>query len=227
MKVTLITHTPNPDNIVATAAKLCYSSKTLTELYEKNKEADNEKFLLKLAELGHQSPLEHATFTFGIEGVSRALLAQITRHRIASYSVKSQRYVDETDMTVVLPPSIINNAAKAKKYAAALKTAKDTYAELLELGVEKEDARMVLPNACTTQMIMTMNARSLMNFFKLRCCNRAQWEIRELADEMLKQCKEIAPLLFAKAGASCMYGNCSEGKMCCGNPRKEEEYENK
>ena len=224
MKVTLITHTPNPDNIVATAAKLCYSSKTLTELYEKNKEADNEKFLNKLMDKSHFSPLEHVSFTFGIEGVSRAFLAQITRHRIASYSVKSQRYVNESDMKVVIPSSIWDKPEKLKTYCEVLKTSEHAYKTLIELGVEKEDARMVLPNACTTQMMVTMNARSLMNFFKLRCCNRAQWEIREVADEMLKQCKAAAPLLFAKAGASCMYGNCTEGEMCCGNPRKVEEY---
>lgn len=224
MKVTLITHTPNPDNVVATAAKLCYSSKTLTELYEKNKDADNEKFLKKLADLGHESPLEHAVFTFGIEGVSRALLAQFTRHRIASYSVKSQRYVDESNMSVVIPSSIWDNPEKLQAYCEALRTTEHIYKTLRELGVEKEDARMVLPNACTTQMIVTMNARSLLNFFRRRCCNRAQWEIRDVADEMLRQCKAVAPLLFAKAGAPCMYGSCTEGDMCCKKPRKVEEY---
>lgn len=224
MKVTLITHTPNPDNVVATAAKLCYSSKNLTELYEKNKDADNEKFLKKLTDLGHESPLEHAVFTFGIEGVSRALLAQFTRHRIASYSVKSQRYVNETTATYVLPTDILATEEARITYFDAIKKTQEAYDQLLKIGIEKEDARMVLPNACTTQMIVTMNARSLLNFFRRRCCNRAQWEIRDVADEMLRQCKAVAPLLFAKAGAPCMHSSCTEGDMCCKKPRKVEEY---
>lgn len=224
MKVTLIAHTPNPENVVATAAKLCYSSKTLTELYDETINKDNEKYLNKLAELGHTSPLEHATFTFGIEGVSRALLAQITRHRIASYSVKSQRYVSEVNSQYVIPDEIMKSSEARVIYADALDKVSKAYDQLSKLGIEKEDARFVLPNATATQMIVTMNARSLLNFFGLRCCNRAQWEIRALADEMLKLCLEVAPTLFGKAGASCMYGACSEGAMCCGHPRKAEEY---
>jgi len=224
MKVTLIAHTPNPENVVATAAKLCYSSKTLTELYDETINKDNEKYLNKLAELGHTSPLEHATFTFGIEGVSRALLAQITRHRIASYSVKSQRYVSEVNSHYVIPDEIMKSSEARIIYADALDKVSKAYDQLSKLGIEKEDARFVLPNATATQMIVTMNARSLLNFFGLRCCNRAQWEIRALADEMLKLCLEVAPTLFGKAGASCVYGTCSEGAMCCGHPRKAEEY---
>jgi len=224
MKVTLIAHTPNPENVVATAAKLCYSSKTLTELYDETINKDNEKYLNKLAELGHTSPLEHATFTFGIEGVSRALLAQITRHRIASYSVKSQRYVSEVHSHYVIPDEIMKSSEARIIYADALDKVSKAYDQLSKLGIEKEDARFVLPNATATQMIVTMNARSLLNFFGLRCCNRAQWEIRALADEMLKLCLEVAPTLFGTAGASCVYGTCSEGAMCCGHPRKAEEY---
>lgn len=248
MKVTLIAHTPNPENVVATAAKLCYSSKTLTELYDETINKDNEKYLNKLAELGHTSPLEHATFTFGIEGVSRALLAQITRHRIASYSVQSQRYVNLKQFEFVTPPEVAADEETLEKFNESMDAACENYMKVTEVlkaahkarmiaegmdekaankAAEKqaiEDARFILPNACTTKMIVTMNARSLNNFFAHRCCMRAQWEIRELADEMLKLCLEVAPTLFGKAGASCMYGSCSEGAMCCGHPRKAEEY---
>jgi len=234
LKVQLITHTPNPEKIVAGAAKLCYSSSDIDNLMD-GLDADKvEKFIKTITDIGHESPLEHCTFTFGIEGVSRALLAQLTRHRIASYSVKSQRYVDESKLEVVVPPAIAEDTeAKAmfdetteylrQKYIALRDVLKERY---IAEGVDAktahkkaiEDARFVLPNACTTAIIMTMNIRSLLNLFSLRCCNRAQWEIREMANQMLEICKEVAPNLFAKAGANCIRGKCTEGSMSCGNP---------
>jgi thymidylate synthase (FAD) len=178
-----------------------------------------ESFIKKLTDLGHQSPLEHCTFTFGVEGVSRALLAQLTRHRIASYSVKSQRYVKEGQFEYITPKSIKEDDMLFLEYIRLMKDIQKFYNSAIKRGVQPEDARYVLPNACSTQLIMTFNIRSLLNFFELRCCNRAQAEIRQLADIMLDICKEVAPNIFAKAGASCVRGKCKEGKMCCGNPR--------
>lgn len=184
-----------------------------------------EHFIDKLIGLGHESPLEHVSFTFGIEGISRACSHQLVRHRIASYSQKSQRYVSENDFDFVYPESISNNEEAKSSYEYCMNIIDRTYNELLSCGIDKEDARMVLPNACDTQIIVTMNARSLLNFFKHRCCNRAQWEIRELADKMLRQCKKVAPNLFKYAGPSCLYNKCTEGEMSCGNPRKPDEFE--
>ncbi len=240
MKVTLLTHTPDPEKIIAAAAKLCYSESGVENILEGLDEEKTEKFLNMLMSLGHQSPIEHVSFTFGIEGVSRALLAQITRHRIASYSVKSQRYVKEGMFEYITPPEIENNPAAKELFIKTMEADQKAYDELTDILFEKhyadmiasgmdekaakkaaekqaiEDARFVLPNACETKMVVTMNARSLMNFFHHRCCTRAQWEIRDLADSMLELVKEVAPTLFKKAGPSCVAGACPEGKMTCG-----------
>lgn len=240
MRVTLLAHTPDPEKIIAAAAKLCYSESGVENILEGLDEEKAEKFLNMLMSLGHQSPIEHVTFTFGIEGVSRALLAQITRHRIASYSVKSQRYVKEGMFEYITPPEIADNEKAKELFIKTMEAAQKAYDELADILYEKhyaqliaegkdekaaskaaekmaiEDARFVLPNACETKMVVTMNARSLMNFFHHRCCVRAQWEIRALADEMLKLVKEVAPTLFKKAGPSCVAGPCPEGKMTCG-----------
>lgn len=241
MKVTLITHTPEPEKTIATAAKLCYASADIDTLMEGLTPEKVDGFLKMLTDIGHESPVEHVTFTFGIEGVSRSLLAQITRHRIASFSVQSQRYVEESRFEFVTPPEIADNKEAVKIYNEQMQSSIDTYNKLADILKEKhfktftelgddektakrkaqkkaiEDARFVLPNACATKMLVTMNARSLMNFFSLRCCNRAQWEIHELADKMLRLCVEAAPTLFANAGPSCVReGRCPEGKMTCG-----------
>ena len=200
MTVRLIAHTPEPEKVVAAAAKLCYSDAHITDLLDGLDEEKTARFLTMLSDLGHASPIEHASFTFGIEGISRTLLAQITRHRIASFSVQSQRYVRLDDFRYVIPPEI-----------EAIPEAKAAFIESMN-----EDARFVLPNACETKMVVTMNARSLQNFFHLRCCSRAQWEIRALAEEMLRLVYPVAPHLFAKAGPACVSGPCPEGKMCCG-----------
>ena len=240
MNVKLITYTPDAEKLVAEAAKLCYAKSDIDTLSENLTPEKVESFLSLLSDLGHESPVEHASFTFGIEGVSRALLAQITRHRIASFSVQSQRYVSKCDFTFVTPPEIEALPEAKEEFIRAMKEDAEHYESLREKlmkhhletnlaagmdaasakkAAEKkanEDARFVLPNACDTRIIMTMNVRSLHNFFKLRCCNRAQWEIRELACEMLKICRETCPLLFAKAGPSCLWGKCSEGAYSCG-----------
>ena len=232
MNVQLLAYTPDPEKIVASAAKLCYSSAGVSDIMDGLDEEKTEKFLNMLMDLGHESPIEHISFTFGIEGVSRSLLAQFTRHRIASYSVKSQRYVSEKSFSFVTPPEIEKNPEAKRIYLEAMEKDVEDYNRLADILKEQhmaagmdekkaekaaqEDARYILPNACETNMIVTMNARSLYNFFHHRCCTRAQWEIRECAYQMYKLVKDIAPTIFKKAGPSCVAGPCPEGKMSCG-----------
>ena len=218
MNVILLTHTPEPEKIVAAAAKLCYSQKAdiQTLMDGLDTEAVN-KFIDKLMTMHHESPLEHVSFTFAIEGVSRALLAQIARHRIASFSVRSQRYCSEEDFDSIIPDPVYQDPKKRAVFHSAMADVKIAYNELQDLGSKNEDARSVLPNACATRMIVTMNLRELLHFFNLRCCVRAQAEIRELANRMLILCEEVSPVLFTHAGAHCeALGYCPEGKMSCG-----------
>lgn len=220
--VVLIEYTPNPSSVVAAAGRLCYSNADIDALRTRVSEKDQTKYLTMLRKLGHLSTFEHVSFTFGIEGVSRALLAQITRHRIASFSVQSQRYVGqsgEDGIDYILPPEIEKLGDEyAKRFADQMDMMDKWYREWLELLGEggKEDARFVLPNAAATRMVVTMNARELNHFFALRCCNRAQWEIRDVAWQMLKLAHEAAPALFDECGPECLRGRCPEGKMCCG-----------
>ena len=240
MKVSLIAHTVLPEKLVAASAKLCYSASGVDTLMEGLTDEKTAAFVDMLSEIGHESPIEHASFTFGIEGVSRSLLAQLTRHRMASYSVQSQRYVSANQFEYVLPPEIEAIPEAADEYRRAMEEDQAHYDRLTAILKEKhlanflaggmsekdanraaekqaiEDARFVLPNACTTKIVMTMNARSLHNFFRHRCCNRAQWEIRALAEEMYKLCIHVAPHLFKHAGPPCVAGGCPEGKMSCG-----------
>ncbi len=223
--VTLIRYTPAPEELIALAGKLCYSPSTLDDLAEGIAEHDQSKYLKKLTDMGHLSPIEHASFTFGIEGVSRSLLAQITRHRIASFSVQSQRYVamgdENNSFDYIMPPAIAAlGEEEAAEYRRQMETMDQWYQQWrVKLGGGKasnEDARFVLPNAAATRIVMTMNARELIHFLSLRCCNRAQWEIREVAWQMLSLAQEAAPAIFRKAGPSCVSGACPEGKMTCG-----------
>ena len=247
-KVTLLAFTPHPEHTIASAAKLCYSASDIDGIREGLTDEKAASFVEMLAEIGHESPIEHASFTFGIEGVSRALLAQITRHRIASFSVQSQRYVAENDFEFVTPPEIANEPEALKLFNEAMQRDKEYYekitavlkekhkAEFLAEGKDEksaeraaekkaiEDARFVLPNACDTKMVVTMNARSLQNFFRHRCCNRAQWEIREVANQMLCLVTAVAPNLFKNAGPFCVSGGCPEGKMTCGKIKEVREY---
>ena len=221
LHVELLAHTPDPEVQVARAARLCYYGKTIDELKEMMTPEKAGELVRKLVAMGHASPIEHVTFTFGIEGVSRALTHQLVRHRIASYSQQSQRYVNGSKFGYVIPPDIEKNPNLAKAYDDFMKNCADFYEALTSNGIEQEDARFVLPNACDTKIIVTMNVRSLYNFFQHRCCNRAQWEIRNLAWEMLKICKSVAPVLFENAGPDCMIkGKCNEGAMSCGKPYK-------
>jgi len=233
LQVELLLYTHNPEQLVALAAKLCYSSADIGELQKGVAEQDQAYFVRKIADMGHLTPVEHASFTFGVEGVSRSLLAQITRHRIASFSVKSQRYVSEDStakadgvFNYVIPPRIAAlGAAEVQEYARQMTKMQQWYdkwlAKLARYGeAAREDARFILPNAAETKLVVTMNARELLHFFALRCCNRAQWEIRALATEMLRLVREVSPELFRNAGPSCLAGPCPEGAMCCGEQVK-------
>lgn len=255
MKVTLLAHTPMPEKTVACAAKLCYSDSSVDALYEGLTQEKTDSFIEMLSEIGHESPIEHASFTFAIEGISRACSHQLVRHRIASYSQKSQRYVSEAQFAYVTPPAVAQDPEAERLYRDTMGEIQQAYDRLRDaillryireyldengeeqpsgeelaadfrnthkkeytafLKKAQEDARFVLPNACETSIIVTMNARSLMNFFRHRCCNRAQWEIKAVADEMLRLVLEVAPTLFRNAGPSCVRGSCPEGKMSCG-----------
>ena len=276
LKVKIIAHTPEPDKVVAQAGKLCYSAVGVDEITQKLTDEEIARYVNMLANIGHESPLEHVSFTFAIEGISRACTHQIVRHRIASYSQQSQRYVKLEQFDYIIPPAIESNPEAKRIFIETMERDQKAYDELVDLLLEDilidkhaadygscireilkenpdavpdrskvldlyaekflkeygkaekqaiEDARYVFPNACETKIVITMNARSLLHFFNVRCCNRAQWEIREMATEMLKECKKIAPALFKKAGPDCVYGKCGEGKMSCKHPRKEEEFE--
>lgn len=233
-KVKLLKCSEDPEKTIALAAKLCYSKADISELEEGVNNSDTEKFIAKLLSLGHYSPIEHASFTFGIEGVSRSFLAQITRHRIASFSVKSQRYVGESgNFNFIIPPEIEKlGEDKKAKFISQMETIGKWYSEWqADLGgageKSNEDARFVLPNAAETKMVITMNARELFHFFNLRCCNRAQWEIREVAWQMLKLCLEKAPNLFKNCGPGCLVGPCPEGAMCCKKQAEVKDRRNK
>jgi thymidylate synthase (FAD) len=273
MKVQIIAHTPNPEEVVAQAAKLCYSQVGVDGIMEKLTPEKIESFVDHLATIGHESPLEHVSFTFAIEGISRVTSHQAVRHRLASFSQQSQRYVRLDQFEYIIPPEIEKNEDAKKIFIETMERDQQAYEELVMLlvvdkidkrypgwtkdekyleeynkynsdktlvdifkehnkkeynALEKEaieDARYVFPNACETKIVITMNARSLLHFFNVRCCRRAQWEIRQMADEMLKECKKVAPTLFKKAGPNCTFGKCGEGSMSCGHPRKPEEFE--
>ena len=223
LKVMLLRYTPDPDEVVALGARLCYAQADLETLRERVETHDQQKYIAGVMERGHLSVTEHASFTFAVEGVSRALLAQLTRHRIASFSVQSQRYVSMADgFDFVVPPSICALGEEEEaEFIRQMNTMHKWYCQWQDkLGGAKEksneDARFVLPNAAATRLLVTMNARELMHFFELRCCNRAQWEIREMAWQMLAACRKAAPALFEHAGPACLTGHCPEGKASCG-----------
>ena len=222
LKVALIRHTLSPEETVALGARLCYSRATIDDLTQRVSAKDQTAFVQKIMGMGHDSVLEHASFTFGVEGVSHVLLAQLTRHRIASFSVQSQRYVSYEDgFGYIMPPKIAALGDEAQEeYHRQMKQMHEWYCAWQEkLGTgegSNEDARFVLPGACETRLMMTMNVRELRHFFGLRMCSRAQWEIRAMATEMHRLCMEVAPALFADAGPGCLRGACPEGAKSCG-----------
>ena len=216
MKVLLVEHTPDPERVVAAAARVCYSSLGLEELLGEDQVQDS-GLIHRVLERGHHSVLEHATFSFGVEGISRATSHQLVRHRIASYSQQSQRYVRERgELTFVTPPSVEGVSGLRPQYVEEMKRIKELYDAMIAAGIPVEDARYILPNAVETRLIVSMNARELLHFFRLRTCNRAQWEMRQMAKWMLGLVKPLAPTIFATAGPPCLQGECPEGSMTCG-----------
>ncbi|VVB67217.1 Thymidylate synthase ThyX [Candidatus Norongarragalina meridionalis] len=216
LSVKLLYNTPNPDSAAAAAARQCYSAKGASELMESLSHDEVAKLVRQVVKSGHHSVLEHASFTFAAEGLSRACTHQLVRHRIASFSQQSQRYVKAKDFDFIMPASI-KAKGKEREFADFMAASAALYSSLCDSGVDKEDARFVLPNACETKIVITMNGRELLHFFEARTCARAQWEIRSLAEEMMRLSKERAPIMFENAGPSCVSkGVCLEGKMSCG-----------
>ena len=214
--VILIAHTPEAEKVVAMAAKICYAKDvSMKKLQKKINDNDASAFITKLLESGHESPFEHISFTFGIEGISRACSHQLVRHRMASFSQRSQRYCFEDGFNYIEPEDINENEIEDKFFRDFMRHSKEVYSKLIDKGVKPEDARMVLPNACETKIIVTMNARELLHFFKLRCCKRAQKEIREVAFMMKNICRKVAPNVFQYAGPNCLKGYCTEGEKSC------------
>lgn len=225
MKVNLIKYTREPEKMVAVAARLCYSPVGVDELMDELGDEDVEKLVRFVIKSGHHSTTEHINFTFAIEGVSRALTHQLVRHRIASYNQQSQRYVKFKDnFEYITPPSIEKDKDSKKKFDSLISDIHNLYKELLDSGIEAEDARYILPNASETKIIVTMDGRELLHLFTVRCCSRAQWEIRELAKEMLKLVRKVAPVVFEEAGPNCLRGPCPEGKFKCENPPKASDF---
>lgn len=244
VRVNIIAHTPDPQKVVAAAAKLCYSNAGTNKIMENLDIDSTEKFLNTLISMGHMSPIEHVSFTFAVEGVSRTLTHQLVRHRVASYSQKSQRYVREGQFEYIFPPEIEQDESAKEIFENSMVQAQKAYDEIADIlkskyeqeylsagktekaaksAAEKkaiEDARYVLPNACETKIVFTMNARELLHFFRQRSCERAQWEIRQLSEMMIEQVKEIAPILFKYAGPPCLHGECPEGRMSCGKAKE-------
>lgn len=219
MKVTLIAHTPDPDRVCASAGNSCYSERPSYEIMD-DEGFDAERTLSRIVSMGHYSVIEHAVFTFSVEGVSRALTHQLVRHRIASFSQQSQRYVSMKEPSFVTPHTVEDDPEALRVFDETMDAIWDAYSKLEAMGIPAEDARYLLPNGCTTNITITMNARELLHFFSMRCCNRAQWEIREMADQMLALCKEVSPVIFKDAGPGCVRGHCPEGKKSCGHPRR-------
>jgi thymidylate synthase (FAD) len=228
LNVVLIGHTPDPERVVGSAARLCYSSIDVEHLIARTSEEDQRPFLEKLTAVGHLSPTEHVSFTFAVEGISRACSHQLVRHRLASYSQQSQRYVSEAEFDYITPPSIREDADLGAVFAETMDKAQRSYELLVDALVKKgysveaarEDARFVLPNATETKIMITMNARELLHFFAQRLCNRAQWEIRALALAMLRLVQPLAPGIFRLAGPPCLSGKCMEGPRSCRKTKK-------
>lgn len=214
MKIKLVSYpTMDPAKLCGMSAAICYDSNNYANALKHS------------AGAGHTSVLEHASFTFEIEGISRVTLAQLTRHRIASFSVQSQRYVKLDDPEYIIPASILElESPVADEAINYIQDSALIYKKLIDAGIPAEDARYVFPQAVPTKLMMTMNARELLHFFSLRTCNRAQWEIRAMADEMLKICRKVSPEIFGKAGPGCVSGKCTEGRPC-GKPRDTKEWD--
>ncbi len=234
LKIKLVAYTPNPLDVVYLACRQCYSADGVEEIISGSVDsAKKEALVKKVFDSGHQSPLEHISFTFAIEGISRACSHQLVRHRLASYSQQSQRYVELGNLPFIMPASIEKNAQAREIFIDIISQIEKAYRELVDLLSEQdkdsrkkviEDARYILPNACETRIIVTMNARELIHFFEVRCCSRAQWEIRSVANQMLQLVRQVFPVIFSKVGPKCeRLGYCPEGTFSCGKyPTKEQ-----
>ena len=230
LQVNLLAHTPDALSLIYAAFRQCYHAGYVADMWPKLLAGDisreqQEDFVRQVVASGHVSPIEHVSFTFAVQGISRALSHQLVRHRIASFSQQSQRYVDGSAFDYILPPAIARNAAAKERFLRCLEEIGEAYRDVKAILEEsgrkdkaKEDARFLLPQAAETRIIVTMNCRSLLNFFEQRCCTRAQWEIRAMAGAMLQQCQEVLPVIFSTAGARCeRLGYCPEGeKFTCG-----------
>lgn len=225
MKVKLIDHTNNPDKIAALAAWTCHRE-TIPDIEEISK-AQAREILTKALSAGHEGVIEHVNFTFGVENVSRTLTHQLVRHRIATYDQQSQREVDMENTGFIKPDAVLNNTKYKSKFNDLLSKALKLYDDMAEEDIPMEDARYILPNATETNIVITMNARTLKHFFRLRGCRRAQWEIRELVWRMLAICKEKAPIIFENAGPPCINGSCPESDFACGDPFTKEDVKEK
>ena len=214
-RVYILAHTPEPDSLVAAAARICYSDVTAADLLVRESERLSQKLLEELWRSGHYSPFEHASFTFGVDGLSRVASHQLVRHRMASYSQQSQRYVKMDEAEVVKPPTIAASREANDLFERQIRAAHDSYRTLIEMGIPAEDARFVLPHGWETRIVVTMNARELHHFYDLRLCRRAQWEIRKLARLMLIESRKVAPAIFKLTGPSCVRtGICRESRPC-------------
>jgi thymidylate synthase (FAD) len=228
----LVSYNPEPEKTISAAARLCYSQADAEDILSNVEDNDQRDFIEKLTAVGHLSPVEHASFTFLVEGISRACSHQLVRHRLASYSQQSQRYVSEEEFDYLIPPSIREDEELKTLFKRTMEDIQKTYSYLADQLVQKgnssesarEDARFVLPNATETKIMVTMNARELLHFFRQRLCNRAQWEIRAMALAMLKLAKPIAPTIFRNAGPLCVKGKCPEGPRTCGKMKETRAY---
>lgn len=227
LSVKLISYTKNPEEVVASAIRQCYSEMGASELFKKIPKEKQEKLIAHVIKAGHTSTIEHAYFTFAIEGISRACSHELVRHRIASYSQQSQRYVKpEKGFAFIVPGKIKAKRPLYQKFLAFIKQSNNLYKEFLKEGIPAEDARFILPNACETKIVVTMNARSLFNFFQRRLCLRAQWEIRQLAQKMYQEVMKVAPNIFKHAGPTCETDKiCWEGKMACEKAKQNKNIE--
>lgn len=225
--------TKDPLRLIYSACRQCYSAKFSAEIFSSDiPEEKMAKLIRDIVFSGHESPLEHVSLTFAIEGISRTCSHQLVRHRIASYSQQSQRYVREDQFDYIIPPSIAEEEELKKIFKDIMSQIQQAYNKIIAYFKEKgkegenvnQDARFLLPGACETKIVVTMNCRELLHFFRVRCCSRTQWELRNLAYEMLKIAREVLPVIFEKAGAKCEWlGYCPEGKFSCGRyPLKEE-----
>ena len=223
MKITLLSETFNGMELISAAGYMCYTDDTVEGIIKRVENSSKEAiegYIKNLLDKKHYSVLEHVSFSFGIEGISRACSHQLVRHRIASYSQRSQRYVSEKQFKYVTPETFDNMTAGTLWFENKMKTIQKWYNEAIKAGVPKEDARYLLPNACETSLIMTMNIRELLHFFTVRCCNRAQLEIKNMAIEMLKILKTKYPVIFENVGPSCVSAKCNEGSLSCGKMKE-------